>query len=66
MVETEKIMTVKIAKGAMPDGDIVVELWEKNYAEGKPDRVLYEVRLSNTPDELYLTPDRYLIVRTAE
>ena len=66
MVETEKIMTVKIAKGAMRFGDIVVELWEKNYAEGKPDRVLYEARLSNTPDELYLTPDRYLIVRPAQ
>lgn len=46
---------------------ILVEVWDKGYPEGEPDRLVethhlaYPARL--TPESLYITSTRYLIVK---
>ena len=59
----EQIATVQIANIEATECDVVAELWEKNYEEGKPDRIIYEVRLCGKPNVLFLTGRRYLVLR---
>ena len=66
MGTTEKIQAVQITNVDATAGSIVAELWETSYEEGKPDRILYELRLCDRPDILYLTGRRYLVVRPAQ
>ena len=46
---------------------VVVQVWDKGYPEGQPDIMLKEIPLdypcTMTPDDLYITSSRYLIVK---
>jgi hypothetical protein len=48
---------------------VVVEVWDKGYPEGTPDTLVTTHNLDNptqmTPEHLYITSTRYLIVKEA-
>lgn len=48
---------------------VVVEVWEKGYPAGTPDKMVDTHKLDYpaqmTPESLYITSTRYLIVREA-
>jgi hypothetical protein len=48
---------------------VVVEVWDKGYPEGEPDKLARTIELNHptamTGDDCYLTSSRYLVVREA-
>lgn len=48
---------------------VVVQIWDKGYPEGEPDKLFREIELNNpcdmTGNDVYLTSTRYLIVKEA-
>ena len=48
---------------------VVVQVWDKGYPEGQPDKLAFERILSNpadiTGDDIYITSTRYLVVKEA-
>lgn len=46
---------------------VVVEVWDKGYPEGTPDTMVAEHRLDHpaamTPESLFITSSRYLVVK---
>ena len=51
---------------------VVVQVWDKGYPEGEPDKLAKEIELScptamaGTAGDLYLTSTRYLVVKEKE
>lgn len=48
---------------------VVVQVWDKGYPEGEPDKLAFE-RVLNSPtdmtgDEVYITSTRYLVIKEA-
>lgn len=48
---------------------VIVQVWDKGYPDGEPDRLVHEVTLANpcdiTGSEIYVTSTRYLVVKEA-
>lgn len=48
---------------------VVVQVWDKGYPEGEPDKLAHEVVLHNPCDmtdaSVYLTSTRYIVVKEA-
>jgi len=48
---------------------VVVEVWDKGYPEGQPDKLAFTKELNNPCDmtghDVYLTSTRYLVVKEA-
>lgn len=60
---------VRIENANMSDTKVIVQVWEKNYPEGKPDSLVREIPLdypcAMAGDDVYLTSNRYLVVKVA-
>lgn len=48
---------------------VIVQVWDKGYPEGEPDKLAFERVLPDptnmTGDDIYLTSTRYLVVKKA-
>jgi hypothetical protein len=48
---------------------VLVQVWDKGYPEGEPDKLAQEITLSNpcdmTGQDVYLTSTRYLVIKEA-
>lgn len=48
---------------------VVVQVWDKGYPVGEPDKLAHEVTLHNpcdiTGSDIYLTNTRYLVIKEA-
>jgi len=48
---------------------VVVQVWDKGYPEGEPDKLALERVLNNptdmTGDDMYLTSTRYIVIKEA-
>ena len=48
---------------------VVVQIWDKGYPAGAPDRMSQEIKLDNpcdmTDSNVYLTSTRYLVIKEA-
>ena len=48
---------------------VVVQVWDKGYPEGEPDKLAFERVLNNptdmTGDDVYLTSTRYIVIKEA-
>lgn len=60
---------VRIENADTANYKVVVQVWDKGYPEGMPDKLVTEYPLANpcdmTPPELYITSTRYLVVKEA-
>lgn len=58
---------VRVENADNSDYKIVVQVWDKSYMEGQPDTLVREIKLdyptSLTPEDLYITNSRYLVVK---
>lgn len=59
--------SIRVENACMSDYMVNVEVWEKGYQEGEPDKLVETIALnipaSMTPPSLYITDTRYLVVR---
>lgn len=69
----ERVMTKTVRVENADSGTefkVIVQVWEKGYPEGSPDTLVAEHRLAHptamTPDSLYITDSRYLVVKEAK
>lgn len=62
--------TVRIENADTSNYKVVVQIWDKGYPEGEPDRLVEEIILHHpcamTGSNVYLTSTRYLVVKEAE
>lgn len=60
---------VRIENADLAAYKVVVEVWDKGYPEGEPDKLATTIRLDNPTDmtgmDVYLTSTRYLVVKEA-
>lgn len=60
---------VRIENADMSSYRVQVEVWDKGYPEGEPDKLAKVIELNNptamTGQDCYLTSTRYLIVKEA-
>lgn len=60
---------VRIENADTANYKVVVQVWDKGYPEGEPDKLAQEIQLNNPCDmtnaDVYLTSTRYLIVKEA-
>jgi len=60
---------VRIENADMSSFKVIVQVWDKGYPEGEPDKLAKEIKLDHptamTGDDCYLTSTRYLIVKEA-
>lgn len=58
---------VRIENADMANYKVKVEVWDKGFPEGEPDKLAFEKVLLNpcdiTGDDIYLTSTRYLIIK---
>lgn len=58
---------VRIENADTADYKVVVQVWDKGYPEGEPDKLVEEILLgyptAMTGDNVYLTSTRYLVVK---
>lgn len=58
---------VRIENADMADYKVVVQVWDKGYPEGEPDKMAFERELgyptAMTGDDVYLTSTRYIVVK---
>ncbi len=58
---------VRIENACGSSFKVVVQVWDKGYPDGHPDTLAEEIHLdhptSMTPDSLYITDTRYLVVK---
>lgn len=58
---------VRIENADTSNFKVVVQIWDKGYPEGEPDKLYKEIPLNNpcdiTGDDVYLTSTRYLVVK---
>lgn len=59
--------SIRVENACNSDYMVKVEVWEKGYPEGQPDKLVETIPLnlptSMTPPSLYITNTRYLVVR---
>ncbi len=60
---------VRVENADTSDYKVVVQVWDKGYPEGEPDKLVKEIVLSHptamTGDDVYITSTRYLVVKEA-
>lgn len=60
---------VRIENADMSTYKVVVEIWDKGYPEGEPDKLAKTINLDHptamTGDDCYLTSTRYMVVKEA-
>jgi len=60
---------VRVENADTADYKVVVQIWDKGYPEGTPDKLFREIKLDHptamTGPDVYLTSTRYLIVKEA-
>lgn len=60
---------VRIENADLAPFKVVVQVWDKGYPEGEPDKLTEEIRLDNPCDmtglNVYLTSTRYIVVKEA-
>lgn len=58
---------VRIENADTSDWRVVVQVWDKGYPEGEPDKLVREVMLDYptaiTDNSVYITSTRYLVVK---
>jgi hypothetical protein len=58
---------VRIENADCSNFKVIVQVWDKGYPEGEPDKLFKEINLDHptamTGDDVYLTSTRYLIVK---
>ena len=56
---------IRIENADTSDWKVLVEVWDKGYPEGEPDKLAKTVLLDNPTNQFYdyITSSRYLIVR---
>lgn len=61
---------VRVENADTSDYKVVVEVWDKGYPEGQPDRLVRAVELpyptAMTGDDVCITDTRYLVVKEAK
>lgn len=59
--------TVRIENADNSTFKVIVQVWDKGYPEGEPDKLVREITLANpcdmTGSDCYLTSTRYLVVK---
>lgn len=60
---------VRIENADTSNHKVVVEIWDKGYPEGEPDKLAKTINLdfptAMTGDDCYLTSTRYMVVKEA-
>jgi len=60
---------VRIENADTSSYKVVVEIWDKGYPEGEPDKLAKTINLDHptamTGDDVYLTSTRYIVVKEA-
>lgn len=60
---------VRIENADTSDYKVVVQVWDKGYPEGEPDKLVKEITLNHptamTGEDVYITGSRYLVVKEA-
>lgn len=60
---------VRIENADTSNYKVIVQIWDKGYPEGAPDKLAKEIRLDSpcamTGDDVYLTSTRYIVVKEA-
>jgi hypothetical protein len=60
---------VRIENADTSNYKVVVEIWDKGYPEGQPDKLAQTINLDHptamTGDNVFLTSTRYLVVKEA-
>lgn len=60
---------VRIENADMSNYKVVVEIWDKGYPEGEPDKLAKTINLdfptAMTGDDCYLTSTRYMVIKEA-
>lgn len=60
---------VRIENADTASYKVVVQVWDKGFPEGEPDKLAQEITLANPCDitgpEVYLTNTRYLVIKEA-
>ncbi len=60
---------VRIENADTSDYKVIVQVWDKGYPEGTPDKLVKEVPLNYptqmTGEDVYITSTRYLVVKEA-
>jgi hypothetical protein len=60
---------VRIENADMSTYKVLVEVWDKGYPEGSPDKLSHTIKLDHptamTGSDCYLTSTRYLVVKEA-
>jgi hypothetical protein len=70
-ITSEKNMTkrVRIENADGSNFKVIVQIWDKGYPEGEPDKLAQEIALNNPCDmtgpDVYLTSTRYLVIKEA-
>ena len=58
---------VRVENADTANYKVVVQVWDKGYPEGEPDKLAFEKVLHNpcdiTGDDVYLTSTRYLVIK---
>lgn len=59
--------SIRVENADMADFKVAVEVWDKGYPEGEPDKLVTTYELNHptamTPPHLYITNTRYLVVK---
>lgn len=60
---------VRIENADTSNYKVLVQVWDKGYPEGEPDKLAQEITLNNpcdtTGQDVYLTSTRYLVIKEA-
>jgi hypothetical protein len=60
---------VRIENADTSSYKVIVEVWDKGYPEGEPDKLSHTIMLNNptemTGDNCFITSTRYLVVKEA-
>lgn len=58
---------VRIENADIADYQVIVEVWDKGYPEGEPDKLAFTKELAYptamTGDDVYLTNTRYIVIK---
>lgn len=58
---------VRIENADTAQYKVLVQVWDKGYPEGEPDKMVQEITLHNpcdiTGSDVYLTSTRYLVIK---
>lgn len=59
---------VRIENADTSNYGVTVQIWDKGYPEGEPDKLVEEIKLNNPTDLIrpYLTSTRYFVIKETE